>query len=108
MAEEKDITNDIIPIGKEVTIFRTLLNCTQQQFADLLLLSRISISKLEQSKDIEELTPDIAFRLYYATQKILENPNREDYVKTHAKILQGRIDTILSKKIQVATKKHSS
>lgn len=87
-----------IPIGKEVAIFRTLLNCTQQKFADQLLLSRISISKLEQTKDLDELTSDIAFRLFYIAQKVIENQKKEDYVKEQARILQSRIDEFYNKR----------
>lgn len=92
MVEKKEIDDNSIPIGKEVTIFRSLLNCTQQDFANLLLLNRVTISKLEQANQV---TTDIAFRLYYATQKIIENQNREEYIKYHAKKLQYRIDKIL-------------
>ncbi len=99
MSVEKEIGNNSIPIGKEVTIFRTLLNCTQQEFADLLLLSRASINKLERSQDINTLSPDIAFRLYYITQLIINNDSKEDYIKSHAKELQSRIDNALRNRI---------
>ncbi|MDE7431167.1 MAG: hypothetical protein K2N34_04530 [Lachnospiraceae bacterium] len=98
MDGEKEIENNFIPIGKEVSIFRTLLNCTQQEFADYLLLNRVTISKLEQIVDIKQLSPDIAFRLYYATQKIIENQYKEDYVKGHAKTLQSRIEHVIQER----------
>lgn len=96
---DDESNNNIIPIGKEVIIFRTLLNCTQQKFADLLLASRVTVSKLEQLNDSEELTTDIALRLFYLTQKIINNKYKEDYVIRQAKILQGRIDELLMKRI---------
>lgn len=99
MVEEKEIDNNYIPIGKEVSIFRTLLNCTQQEFANYLLLNRVTISKLEKIVDITQLSPDIAFRLYYATQKIMENKNKENYVKDHAKTLQSRIEHVIQERI---------
>lgn len=100
MVEGNEIENNCIPIGKEVSIFRTLLNCTQQQFADYLLLNRVTISKLEKVVDIAQLTPEIAFRLYYATQKVIENPYKEDYVKSHARTLQSRIERVLQERIE--------
>lgn len=99
MGDEKEFENNYIPIGKEVSIFRTLLNCTQQEFADYLLLNRVTISKLEKIADITQLSPDIAFRLYYATQKIMENQHKEDYVKYHAKTLQSRIEHVIQERI---------
>lgn len=100
MIEEKEIENNYIPIGKEVCIFRTLLNCTQQQFADYLLLNRVTISKLEKVVDISQITPDIAFRLYYVTQKVIENQYKEEYVKSQAKTLQSRIERVLQERIE--------
>lgn len=99
MLNETESDDNSIPIGKEVTILRTHLNCTQQEFADLLLLSRVSISKLEQSQDPTSISPDIGFRLYYITQKVIENQYKEDYVKLHAKDLQGKIDITLQKRM---------
>lgn len=99
MLDEKEIDSNLVSIGKEVTILRAHLNCTQQEFADLLLLSRVSISKLEQIQDVTGISPDIAFRLYYITQKISENQYKEDYVRIHAKNLQRRIDTTLQERI---------
>lgn len=99
MVDEKEIESHCIPIGKEVAIFRTLLNCTQQEFANYLALNRVTISKLEQVVDISQLTPDIAFRLYYATQKIVENQYKESYVKDHARALQARVDRVLQEHI---------
>lgn len=101
MDEEKEIENDYIPIGKDVSIFRTLLNCTQQEFADYLLLNRVTVSKLEKTVDITQLSPDIVFRLYYATQKIMENQYKEDYVKKHAKALQSRIERVIQERIAI-------
>lgn len=95
MSIENEIDTNKIPIGMEVTIFRTLLDCTQQEFANLLFLSRATVNKLEQSRDINTLSLDIAFRLYYATQKIIDNPFKENYVKSHAQQLQDNIDLFL-------------
>lgn len=102
MIEENIITGEktMIPIGKEVAIFRTLLNCTQQNFANYLLVSRVTVSKLEQCIDIHSLNPDIAFRLYYLTQKIISNPYKEDYIVNQAKHLQERIDIFLQRNIE--------
>jgi transcriptional regulator with XRE-family HTH domain len=100
MSNENDLSSTYtIPIGKEVAILRTLLNCTQQKFANLLLVSRVTVSKLEQGTDINILTPDIAFRLYYVTQKIISNQYKESYVIEQAKTLQNRVDAFLQGRI---------
>jgi len=104
MQEEKNINVDsMIPIGQQIKILRIKLNLTQADFSNLLLLSRVSIAKVEQLKELEDLTDEIAFRLYYLTQKIMENPYKEDYVKDSAGKINEQIDELLKQRISFKT-----
>ena len=79
-------------IGKEVAILRLLLDMTTQQMADALYTSRVTLNKIEHSEDDYKITYDIGFRIYYMTQKILENPYKPAFIKDKARCLQQRIE----------------
>lgn len=87
------------PLGKEIAILRILLDQTVQQMADALHTSRVTLSKVEHAEDNTLITDDIAFRVYYLTQKIKDNPFKPIFVKDKAQYLQNRIEKeiILSK-----------
>ncbi len=94
-----------IPIGKEIKILRTLLNETQSEFAKSLLLNRVTICNLENLEDVEDITNDIAFRLYYLTFNILQSSCKENYVKAQASKIYEAINTLIEKKRKKRLKK---
>lgn len=79
-------------IGREVAILRALLNMTQQQFADVISSSRVTINKLENAEDVSLISLDIAFRLYYITQKTMNNIHFPNFTREKAKELQTRVE----------------
>lgn len=79
-------------IGREVAILRALLNMTQQQFAEVISSSRVTINKLENIEDSSKISSDLAFRLYFLTQKIIENKYLSELTRIKAKELQRRIE----------------
>ena len=79
-------------IGKKVAVLRTALNLTQQQLAEKLFCSRITINKLEQIQEGDKVSLDIGFRLFYMTQKLRENPYQSDIVHMLASNLQKQIE----------------
>ncbi len=85
-----DTDSVTVSLGGEMKKMRLYLNMTQQQFADSLLTSRTTISKTEQT---EIITPDLGYRIYYATAKIIGNPYIAEYIREQAKKLQYRIET---------------
>ena len=87
-----------IPIGKEIKILRKLLNETQSEFANSLFLNRVTISHLESLENVEDMTNDIAFRLYYLTFKILQSSCKEDYVKEQASKIYESINTLIEER----------
>lgn len=87
--------DDLTPIGRKVKILRISLNLTQEDFANLLLVKRGLIIKLETLRDLESITDNIAFRLYYLVQKIIEDANNQDYIKILASDIKKDIDIIL-------------
>lgn len=94
-----DVNLQVNPIGKEVAIFRALLNMTQQEFADTIYSTRITINKVENSKS--NISIDMGFRLYYITQKLKENPFADSFLKEKATYLQSRVENeiLLSHKL---------
>lgn len=100
MSTDNNESSNLMPIGKEISLFRSLLNCTQKSFSELMLVNRVTVSKIEQASEVDMISSDIAYRLFYVTQKVLDNQNKEDYIKLHAKNLQKRIDIILKNRIE--------
>ena len=98
--QKKKFINEDIPIGREIAMLRVLLNFTQQQFADTLHLSRASVCKLERIADSKDIPLDIAFRLFYVTQKLADNANKEIYITDTAENLHNRIDVCLQKQMK--------
>ena len=84
-----------ISIGKEIKVLRILLNETQSEFANSLLLNRVTISHLESLENVEDMTNDIAFRLYYLTSKILQSTCKDDYVKEQASKIYEAVNTLI-------------
>lgn len=83
-------------LGREISLFRAVLNCTQQEFADRLMLNRGTVVKMEKATGFADISIDIAFRLFYYTQKIAEHPYKEAYVVDYAKRLHNRLDCELT------------
>lgn len=81
--------------GKEVAIFRTSLNMTQQQFADAISSSRVTVNKVEHFNDISSLSQDIAYRLFYITEKVKENQYFPIFVQENAKSLQQKVENVI-------------
>lgn len=76
-------------IGKQLAQLRVFLNMTQQQFADAMCTSRITINKMEHS---EKITTDFGYKIYYATDKIVGNKYIPEYIRQYAKILKQRVE----------------
>lgn len=83
---------DSSTIGRDVAIFRALLDMTQQQFAEVISSSRVTVNKLENTEDPSLISLDIAFRLYYITQKTKDNNYLSNFTREKAKELQNRIE----------------
>ena len=81
--------------GKEVAIFRSSLDMTQQQFADAISSSRVTINKLEHIDDLESLSLDIAYRLFYITQKVRENAYLPVFVIENATSIQQKVERVI-------------
>lgn len=79
-------------IGKEISILRVILGMTQQQFADAISLSRATVNKLENTENTLLISLDVAFRIYYITQKIVNNLHFPEFTRERAKELQNRIE----------------
>lgn len=89
---DKNFYHEVTTIGREVAIFRALLNMTQQQFADSISTSRVTINKLENVEDSTLISMDTAYRLYYITQKTINNRYFSDFTREKAKELQLRVE----------------
>lgn len=85
-----------LDIGKEVAFIRLSLNMSQKDFAEAVAASRATINRLERGGDI---STDVAFRLFYAMQKIKENIYINRDIKNRCDSLQKYIEKrfILSK-----------
>ena len=89
---DTNVCSEVTTIGREVAIFRALLNMTQQQFADSISSSRVTINKLENIENSELISMDVAYRLYYITQKTIENRYLSKFTREKAKELQVRVE----------------
>lgn len=87
-----------IPIGKEIKILRSLLEMTQEDFAKLILLNRVTLSKLEKAEKDEDISDEMVFRLYYLTKTIIENPSYAPYVRGRATKIYEIISDILKRR----------
>ena len=96
--EETRHNDDFTPIGRKIKILRISLNLTQEDFANLILVHRGLVIKLEGLANSESITDQIAFRLYYLVQKVIENANYEDYIKILASDIKQEIDSELKKR----------
>lgn len=76
-------------IGDEIEIIRVALDMTQKEFADAISVSRATINRIEGGGKISS---DIAFRIFYAMQKIRENIYVDNIIKEKSHILQRRIE----------------
>lgn len=95
MLDEKESSiknHETNSIGREVAIFRTLLNMTQQQFADIISSSRVTVNKLENTEESSLISLDTAYRLFYITQKTMNNSYFSDFTREKAKELQLRVE----------------
>ncbi len=70
--------NNEIHFGKKVKIYRTLSGCTQDEFANILLIARVSQSNIERTKLLSDISDDLLFRLYYLISK--GKIDEEEYV----------------------------
>ena len=93
MEEQKEDSSLSNNIGRDIAVLRALLNMTQEEFSNLIFLSRVTINKVENSN---LLSLDIAFRLYYITQKIINNTYFSKFTIDKAIELQNKIEKILS------------
>lgn len=100
MEKSENISNEENTIGNKVTVLRISLNLTQEKFADLMLVGRGSIIKLESIDSIDTISLDIAYRLFYLTNKVMYNPYKEVYIRELAKSINERLDGFLQKRIQ--------
>ncbi len=82
-------------IGRDVAVLRTLLNMTQQRFAEVILTSRVTINKIENAEDASQISEDMAFRLYYITQQVINNIHFPNYTREKARELQARVENEL-------------
>ena len=96
---------EVNTIGREIAILRALLNMTQEQFADAILSSRVTINKLENTANPSLISRDIAFRLFYITQKTMDNHYFPAFTREKAKELQGRIESelLIKKQIKISS-----
>lgn len=76
-------------IGRELAKLRVQLNMTQQQFAEAVFTSRMTINRVERTSRI---TPDFAYRIYYATDKVIGNVYIPEPIRQHAKCIQKRVE----------------
>ena len=58
--------------------YRVLSGSTQDEFADRLLISRISQSHIEKINSLSDISNDLLFRLYYIIFK--DRLDEEDYI----------------------------
>ena len=82
-------------IGRDVAVLRTLLSMTQQQMADVMLLSRITLSKLENGDEGKTMAADTAFRIYYLASEVLRNSSFTEFVRERAACLRDRVENEL-------------
>lgn len=103
---EKENKSDVIPIGKEIKILQELLDITQDDMAKMVFISRATLIKLEKVKNIEEITDNILFKLYYATERFNENQNIPEYARKKALELNNIIkDFLIQKNYKITIKK---
>lgn len=98
--QKKKFINEDIPIGREIAMLRVLLNFTQQQFFLIYILMRGLNAMCLQIADSKDIPLDIAFRLFYVTQKLADNANKEIYITDTAENLHNRIDVCLQKQMK--------
>lgn len=99
LKNENLVELETITIGKEIAVLRLSINHTQERFADLLLVSRGTVSKLENAKEVDELANDILYRLCYVTYRIMNSQHKEHYVRELAESIHSKLDTSLQKRI---------
>ena len=72
-------------VGKEFSSLRSVLGYSQEDVCGILQMSRGALGKLEKSQDIEDISYNSAFRMYYFAMKILEKSDVKDFIKLQAK-----------------------
>lgn len=92
LSKEESNNCQIHSLGREVAIFRALLDMTQQELAEVMSTSRVTINKIENAKDSAMISLDVGFRLYYITQKVINNQSFSEFTRFKAKELQCRIE----------------
>lgn len=85
--------------GNLVSNFRKTLDLTQEDFGKLIMISRITIIKLEIIEDVVELSDDLLFRLNHLSARLMTNENFDDLVRFSAKKVYDSTNDTLAKRI---------
>lgn len=95
------LKNTPISIGREISMLRNGLMINQENFANLLLVSRGTVSKMENATKMEDIPDDVVFRLFYVTHKVCQNPYKEPYIKLIAQSLYEKLDHSIQKRMNI-------
>lgn len=82
--------NEKSSIGKDVAKLRVSLDMSQTEFANAISVSRMTIYNIEKEKT--NISHDLAFRLYYVSDKLIKNIYMDSYIRESSKALQERIE----------------
>ena len=77
--------------GKKVATLRVLTELTQEELSDVMHCSRISVSNIERTESLDDISMDLTFRIYYFCQVVQNNETFEPYVRELSKTIQGKI-----------------
>ena len=77
--------------GKKVASLRILTELTQEDLSEVMHCSRISVSNIERTENLDNLGLDLTFRLFYFCQTVQDNETFEPYIRDLSKTIKGKI-----------------
>ena len=77
--------------GKKVASLRILTELTQDELSDVMHCSRISVSNIERTENLDDISMDLTFRIFYFCQQVQNNETFEPYIVELSKTIQGKI-----------------
>ena len=72
---------------------------TQEDFAKIIMISRVTTVKVEKAEDVKKLSNDLLFRLNYLSFRLMTNKRFDDLVRLSAEKVYNITYTTLSERI---------
>ncbi len=85
--------------GNLVSKFRHALDLTQEEFGKLIMITRVTVLKIEKTEDIRELSDDLLFRIHYLSSRMMINEKIDEFVRLSAEKIYDTTSITLAERI---------